>query len=387
MSQDIIYFSCLISVLIWLIIWLLPWRSWSTRESLDSDRLAAKPDLSDVTVLIPARNEALHICSTLDAVFKQGDGLKVVVIDDQSTDQTATVLKRYQTQQANTALTIITGQPLPEGWSGKLWALQQGLEFAKSPLILLLDADIRLLPGLLTALKHKKTSENLHLISLMARLPMQNFWEKLLLPAFVYFFKMLYPFALNNSQHPRWRNVAAAAGGCILVDAQVLAKIDAFESLRDALIDDCKLAQKVKQQHFRVWLGLSHSLQSCRLNHRLSDIWQMVARTAFTQLFYSWSLLLLITALMLVVYVFPLAGLFHTNLLIQLAASLSLGIMLGCYIPTLRYYSLSPAWALLMPVITILFLVMSWSSAFGYAMGRRSSWKQRVYRKTLKVPK
>ncbi|MFV1982058.1 MAG: glycosyltransferase [Thiohalomonadales bacterium] len=380
---NIVFYSTLTSALIWIIILALPWRPWGVRESLDSNMNSGDSGLSDITVLIPARNEAEHIGTTLDALLLQGSDLKIIVIDDQSSDQTATIVRSYQTQTDK--LSLIDGSALAEGWSGKLWALQQGLQQVNTAMVLLLDADITLHPGMLATLKHKKNSENLQMISVMARLPMQNFWEKLLLPAFVYFFKLLYPFALNNN--PRWRKIAAAAGGCILINKKVLTEIDAFDSIRDALIDDCSLARKVKQHGNAVWLGLSHSLDSGRTNHKLSDIWQMVARTAFTQLHYSWSILVLMTAIMLVVYLLPIAGLFYSTVLVKLIASLCLLIMVICYIPTLRYYQLSPFWALLMPLIASLFLAMSWSSALAYASGGGSFWKQRVYNKSMKVAK
>ncbi len=377
--RDVVFVSTLISTFVWCIILLLPWRPWGVRESLDSADDYETADLSDITVLIPARNEAENIGSTLKALHQQGNGLTVIMIDDQSSDQTASLARLCQIPR----LTIVEGGPLPEGWSGKLWALQQGLQHVNTPSVLLLDADISLHPGILATLKNKKHNENLQMISLMARLPMRGFWEKLLLPAFVYFFKLLYPFSLINNHHPRWQKAAAAAGGCILIDRQVLIDLGAFDSLRDALIDDCTLARKVKQQGNRIWLGLSHSLDSCRRDHSLSDIWNMVARTAFTQLHYAWWLLMLVTVIMFVMYVAPLGGLFYASPVTQILALLSISIMFLCYIPTLRYYQLSPFWSILMPLIATLFLAMSWSSAIAYARGERSQWKERVYSKTL----
>jgi hopene-associated glycosyltransferase HpnB len=384
-----LYYASVISALIWLIILLLPWRPWSVRESLDSnienDNSQNDSNLSDITVLIPARNEALHIASTLEALDKQGTGLNIIVINDQSSDSTAEIVNSFQNTISD--LKLINGSPLPDGWSGKLWALQQGLQHVKTETVLLLDADIALHQNLLATLKQKKNTNNLQMISLMARLPMNNFWEKLLLPAFVYFFKLIYPFALNNHHHPRLRYIAAAAGGCILIDKKVLIDITAFDSLRNALIDDCSLAKKVKQQGHKVWLGLSHSLDSCRRNHTLANIWQMVARTAFTQLHYSWLLLLAVSVIMLVVYIIPVVGIIINAGDIHLLAMISMAIMIVCYIPTLRYYSLSPLWAFLMPLIAVLFLAMTWTSAIAYISGGGSVWKQRVYRKSMKVSK
>ncbi len=364
---------------LWLIILLLPWRPWSVREALDSETGLTHTDLGDITVLIPARNEAAHITSTLQALGKQGQGLHIIVIDDQSSDETAELAR----QSGLDRLTVIEGRPLPEGWSGKLWALQQGRQQVQTPRILLLDADIQLQDGILATLRDKMQRENLQLVSLMAQLHMHNRWEKLLLPAFVYFFKLVYPFRLGND--PRLKKIAAAAGGCILVEKKALDDIDAFASLRDALIDDCTLARKVKQQGYRIWLGLTHSARSTRSDHRLADIWNMVARTAFTQLHYSLALLLGVTLIMLIAYLLPLLNLFNPFVhgQVHLLGLFALTVMAGCYLPTLRYYRLSPAWALLMPLIAGLFLAMTWSSAIRYWTGHRSSWKQRVYDRQL----
>ncbi len=364
---------------LWLIILLLPWRPWGVREALDSETELASADLGDITVLIPARNEAAHIKSTLEALARQGQGLHIIVIDDQSTDNTAELAR----QTGLDKLTVIQGQPLPEGWSGKLWALQQGRQQVQTPRILLLDADIELQTGILATLKDKMQRENLQLVSLMAQLHMQNPWEKLLLPAFIHFFKLVYPFRLTND--PRLKRIAAAAGGCILVEKKALDDVDAFASLRDSLIDDCTLARKIKEHGYRIWLGLSHSIRSTRSGHSLADIWNMVARTAFTQLHYSLTLLLGVMMIMFIAYLLPLFNLFNPLLSdqLRLLSLFTLAIMAGCYLPTLRYYRLSVAWALLMPVIASLFLAMTWSSAIRYWTGHRSSWKQRVYDRQL----
>ncbi len=208
-----------------LVTWLLPWRPWSTHERLDAAPPREPADLSDITVLMPARNEAAVIGHTLEALASQGRDLSVIVIDDQSTDGTAAIARGVE----GLNLRVIAGQPLPRGWSGKLWALEQGRMLARTPLILLLDADIALAPGTLAALRAHLLDRRLQLVSLMAHLGMVTFWEKLLLPAFVYFFKMLYPFALANSPNPRQ---AAAAGGCILVESRALGDLGGFAALQ-----------------------------------------------------------------------------------------------------------------------------------------------------------
>ncbi len=288
---------------IWITILLLPWRPWATSESLDAAPDSSEDDLSDITVLIPARNEAGVIETTLSGLKTQGDGLNIILVDDQSVDNTAHVAEA----SAGENLRIVSGTPPNAGWSGKLWALEQGLRHVDTELLLLLDADIELKPGILQTLRRKMHEDGLQLISLMVALRMVSFWERLLMPAFIYFFKMLYPFRLSNSAFP-W--VAAAAGGCILVKTETIRAIGGFRTLQNELIDDCALAKRVKSSGHRIWIGLSHSACSLRPYDDLRTIWNMVARTAFNQLRYSALLLFLCTVIMIIVFWVPVAGLF-----------------------------------------------------------------------------
>jgi glycosyltransferase involved in cell wall biosynthesis len=201
--------------LLWVAVILVPWRPWGTRERLEPGDPRDGTDLSDVTVLIPARNERNVIERTLTALRREGKGLRVTLIDDQSSDETASIAR----STLPTHLNIIQGDLLPAGWTGKIWALEQGWRSVDSDLVLLLDADIELQPGMLEALKRKLIDENLALVSIMAQLRAESFWEKLLVPAFVYFFKLLYPFAVGND--PR-SNLGVAAGGCILLRSDSL---------------------------------------------------------------------------------------------------------------------------------------------------------------------
>jgi hopene-associated glycosyltransferase HpnB len=354
---------------IWGIILLLPWRPWSTRETLDADADTIPGiDLSRITVLVPARNEADVIEQTLQGLASQGQGLKIILIDDQSTDQTSAIAFKTGTPDLN----IVPGQTLPEGWSGKLWALEQGRKEIKTDLVLLLDADIRLLPGTLRALMQKLDRDQLDLVSLMAHLDMQGFWGKLLIPAFVFFFKLLYPFNLSNSPTSR---VAAAAGGCILVKKSVLDRISAFTSLRNALIDDCALARRIKDNGGRTWIGLTHSAVSLRPYHDLKGIWDMVARSAFTQLRYSCVLLMLCTLLMAVAFLLPLL----TVLALEPVGIATLVLMVLSYLPTLKYYGIQPLWGCLLPVTGVLYLGMTWSSACRHLYRKGTTWKGRRY--------
>ena len=361
------------STLLWVGFALLPWRPWSNQEVLDAmEGVNGDIALDEITVLIPARNEAEVIQHTLQSVIEQGPGLKIVLIDDNSED--ATVEKARQMRISD--LRIIRSAPLPPGWSGKLWALEQGRLHVTTPYTLLLDADIELARGIVKTLREKMDREGIPFVSLMAMPSMSGGWEKLLMPAFVHFFKVLYPFGRVNSRRTR---VAAAAGGCILVETRMLDQIGGFESIKSAVIDDCALARRVKLQGSKIWLGLTHSVKSVRSYQQLREIWDMVARTAFAQLHYSVGLLILCTLVMLLVYQVPVVMVASSNILIRYLAVGSLVIMFLTYVPILRFYHRSWAWALGLPLIAALFLAMTWTSAIRYWRGERTRWKGRVY--------
>ena len=357
---------------IWLTILLLPWRPWSTSEVLDVSSPLPEVDLGDITVLIPARNEAETIKATLPALTAQGRGLNIILIDDQSSDGTGQVARKAVDEN----LLIIKGKSLPSGWTGKLWALEQGRSHIRTPFTLLLDADIEPLPGIIGELKRAMQERDVQLISLMAELRMETFWERLLMPAFIYFFKLLYPFRLSNTGTSR---VAAAAGGCILLETRLLHEIGGFDSLRGELIDDCALARRIKTLGYKTWIGLTHSVRSIRKYEKLRTIWEMVARTAFTQLHYSGLVLALCTAVMVLSFVVPVLGLFLPSGMAKFFSALGLAIMILCYLPTLKFYGLPGRWALALPLIGILYLAMTWTSAMRYWLGRGSHWKGRAY--------
>ncbi|WP_245395062.1 glycosyltransferase [methane-oxidizing endosymbiont of Gigantopelta aegis] len=366
------YLSVLAGV-VWLITLLLPWQPWRNREVLEAETDFSDFDLHDVTVLIPARNEAEVIAGTLQSLKQQGRGLQVVLVDDDSNDETVNIARTTGLEN----LTIIESKSLPPGWTGKLWAQEQGLKVVKTPLLLLLDADIALKPGMLKALKQKQQKNSLQFVSLMAVLRFQSFWEKLLMPAFIYFFKMIYPFALANNPKSK---MAAAAGGCIFLETAVLKDIGGMAVIKDAVIDDCTLAKTIKSKGYKIWVGLTHGVISQRPYVGLSEIWQMVARTAYTQLHYSRILLLLCTMIMLLMYWWPLMAVFWVETPIELFINgLSLSIMISLYLPTLFFYRLSPLWALTMPIVAALYLMMTWTSAIRYWRGERSRWKGRRY--------
>lgn len=360
------------AALCWAGLLFLPWRPWSTREVLDVDGKGVPAFSGDqVTLLVPARNEEAVIGRMLSSVAQQGSAFRVVLVDDHSTDNTVGVA-----QSAGLAhLTILKAPPLPAGWTGKLWALEQGRQVITTPYILLLDADLCLAPGLVQTLLAKVQNGQYSMVSLMAAPALQGYWDRWLMPAFVYFFKLLYPFGLVSQRNSR---VAAAAGGCVLLSTSALVEFGGFGALRGAVIDDCTLAWHIKKSGKSIWLGLTHSLVMVRCNS-LADVWRMVARTAFTQLHYSVALLLVCTAVMVLVFIIPVIGLFVGPPFARELALSAFVLMALAYIPTLRFYGLFWWRALFLPVIAILFLAMTWTSALWYARGVRSQWKGRAY--------
>jgi len=363
---------------LWILLFFLPWRPWSTREQIDSDLSLESISLEKLTVLIPARNEADTIARTLKSIEEQGSDVRVVLVNDQSTDETAQTARDHF--PAN-RLKIIDGQERPAGWAGKLWALEQGRKHIETDYVLLMDADIELKPGILKTLFSKLVDNDLGFVSTMAALQMGGFWERLLMPAYIHFFKLLFPFRLNNSAS---RHFASAAGGFILTKRQILDQIGGFSVLKDALIDDCSLAALIKSYGYRGWTGLSHSVTSHRAYNKLSEIWNLVARFAFTYLRYSVVLLGLTTLLMIACFwAIPIALFLDTSLMARLILWSGLAAMLITYLPTLIYYRLNPLWALSLPIIGTLYLAMTWTSALRYWRGQRTEWKGRIYDRQL----
>lgn len=388
MNADVVAFAAWAAAIVWTVVLLAPWQPHRTRERLEAERGPAA--LDEVAVVIPARNEAPHIGAVLRALARQGPGLEVWVVDDESTDGTGDLCRRLAAELGEAAspseagdrhplrLRVLDGAPLPPGWAGKLWALQQGFERVSRRYTLLLDADIELAPYTVPALLAKAGRSRAALVSIMATLSCRHGWERLLVPAFIFFFKLLYPFALVESGRR-----AGAAGGCMLVESAALASVGSFAAWRGALIDDCTLAAKFRRGGFRLSLGLSRSARSLREYRHLADFWHMVARTAYTQLGYSPALLLGTTAVMVVAFFGPVAAL--TTLPSSVAAVGFAGVVLmaAAYAPVVRYYGLPLAWTVTLPASAALFLAMTWGSAINYWRGTRAKWKERSYEASL----
>jgi hopene-associated glycosyltransferase HpnB len=371
----------ILGLVAWVAVLAAPWQPHRARERLEPADPEPSERLDDVCVLIPARDEAALIPRTIAALRRQGPGLEVILVDDQSADGTAARASEAAAAGGEPLpLRIVAGRPLPAGWAGKLWALEQGLAIADRPYTLLVDADIELGPGMVAALRRRAEESGAVLVSIMATLRCTSFWERLLSPPFVFFFKLLYPFALANDPG---RRTAAAAGGCMLVRTDALRAVGGFAAIRAALIDDCALAAVLKRAGGATWLGLSRSVRSLRA-YDLGSFWSMVSRTAFTQLRYSSGWLIGATIAIGVVLIAPpallvawlLAGAPAATAAVAALAWLALA---AAYLPTVRFYGLNPAWALTLPAAAALFLAMTWASALRYWRGTRATWKNRSY--------
>lgn len=334
-----------------------------------------------VVAVVPARNEALELPVTLPSLFRQTyPDLTVVVVDDHSVDGTAAVAERTAAEYGCAQrFRLVVPDPLPPGWMGKVWAQQRGWEEARrlgATWVWFTDADIRHAPDVLDRLLATAQTERRDFVSVMARLHCKSFWERLLIPAFTYFFAMLYPFPAVARDGSR---VAAAAGGCMLIHVSLLERIGGLEAIRDAVIDDVSLAQACKSQGGRLWLGYYPGVESTRGYASLSAIWDMVARSAYSQLGYNPLALLFAVAGLLAVFVLPLVSAFCGVAGVRWWGWASYLAMVRTYAPMVRYLGCSLLWAFTLPLAALLYAGMTISSALRYYRGTRTSWKGRTY--------
>lgn len=360
-----------VALALWLAVLLAPWQPWRCRE-----RLEPGPDtgvaFDDLTVLIPARDEASLVGATFAALVRAAPGAAVVLVDDESRDGTAAIALASGLSH----LTVVRGTRPPPGWTGKLWALSQGLDRVRTRRVLLLDADIRLAPGMIAALA-RHADEGCALVSVLARPCLDGVAARFLLPAFVYFFKLLYPFALANRSSGR---VAAAAGGVVLLEREVLERLGGFAAWRDAIIDDCALAAHVKRAGYRTYLGLTRGAVSLR-KQDFASLAAMVTRSAYLQLRESPALLIATTIIMVLAFWVPLLALAFPPPIRWLGAA-AWATLAASYVPTLAYYRMSLAAAAVLPLTATVFLALTWRSALRAWSGIRSTWKGRDYRRT-----
>ncbi|MFW6027194.1 MAG: glycosyltransferase [bacterium] len=382
--------AAILASAIWIYLVWFHGRYWRADQFL-SAVTPARARWPEVVAVIPARNEAEVIGEAVSAHLESSypGKFQVVVVDDHSQDGTAETARTAARAHAKSpvGLTVVPGQPLPQGWSGKLWAVHQGIQDAvrrapKAEYFLLTDADIRQGPEVLARLVTKAEGGKFALVSLMAKLDARNFWAQLLVPAFVYFFQKLYPFPWVNEPA---NATAGAAGGCMLIRRSALEAAGGVEAVKGELIDDCALARMLKEKSAegRIWLGLTREVVSLRDNRRLGAIWNMVARTAYTQLRRSPLLLAGTVAGMALTYLTPpllaLGWPLHGNTPAALLGAAAWGMMTWSYAPTLRLYH-RPAWTGLdLPLAALLYTAMTVTSAARHWKGKGGQWKGRVY--------
>jgi hopene-associated glycosyltransferase HpnB len=356
------------ALLVWVYLFFWHGRFWDSGPQLPPALPAALPD---VDIIVPARDEAATIAPVISALLAQdyAGKFRVILVDDGSTDGTADLAGAHE------KLTILRAAEKPVGWSGKLWALGQGVTASSAPVLLFTDADIVHDPKHLSALVARLVSPRVDAVSEMVRLHCESFAERALVPAFVYFFQMLYPFHKVNDPLSR---TAAAAGGTILLRRDALARIGGIAAIKSALIDDVALAAALKR-FGPIYLGHSGLAKSIRPYPAFADIFAMVARTAFTQLNYSaWLLVATILGLALVWLVPPYEIVFGHGwgFLCGLAA---FALAMISYIPTLARFEEAKIWALALPLIALFYMAATLDSALNYWRGAGARWKNRDY--------
>ncbi|WP_424858392.1 glycosyltransferase [Streptomyces sp. SAI-170] len=371
------------SLAAWL--WLLLCQGFFWRTDV---RLPPRRDLDDwpsVCVVVPARDEAAVLPASLPSLLAQDypGRAEVFLVDDGSTDGTGELARDLARRHGGLPLTVGSPGEPPAGWTGKLWAVRHGIALARArepEFLLLTDADIAHAPDSLRTLVAAARTGGFDAVSQMARLRVASGWERLVVPAFVYFFAQLYPFRRIGRRGSR---TAAAAGGCVLLRAETAERARIPDAIRHAVIDDVALARVVKRGGGHIWLGLADRVDSVRPYPRLADLWRMVSRSAYAQLRHNPLLLAGTVAGLALVYLVPPAalvlGLAAGSWATAVCGGLAWLVMTGTYTPMLRYYG-QPLWlAPLLPFTALLYLLMTVDSAVQHYRGRGAAWKGRTY--------
>ena len=346
----------------------------------DEERVPSPARWPSVAVIVPARNEAEHISASVGSLVRQDypGRLDIIVIDDDSSDGTGQCAETAG-QDARRSVSVIASHGLPVGWTGKLWALKQGIAAAEQRFrpdyLLLTDADIVHAPDTVSWLTAKAVAGGYGLTSLMAKLRCESLAERVHVPAFIYFFQMLFPFTWVKAPQAA---TAAAAGGCVLLKAGALRDAGGIDSIRNALIDDCALARRIKAVG-PIWLGLTERVRSIRPYDDFASVRRMIARSAYAQLRFSpWWLVGAMFGLALTFIAPPLLVLFADGVPRLLGAAAWLA-MAASMQPTLRFYRVSPLWGFALPTVAFLYAVYTLDSAYQHARRRGGQWKGRVH--------
>jgi len=370
-----------IALAIWLYLVFARGGFWLCQER-DDGTPPAPPEWPRVVAVVPARNEADAIAQSIGSLLAQDyPALSIVLVDDDSSDGTADIARRTAASVgAAERLAVVTSQPLPAGWTGKLWAEKQGTAVAETltpKYFFLTDADITHAADTTRWLVAHAEAHGLVLTSLTAKWRCDNLAERVHIPAFIFFFQMLYPFSwVNNRNH----KTAGAAGGVMLVRVDALRAAGGIDVIRDALIDDCALAAALKAQG-PIWLGLTDRSQSIRPYPGWGEIRRMVARSAYAQLRYSPFLLAGTVLGMVLTYLVPPATALFATGRAQVFGIIAWLLMAMSFQPTLKYYRASPLWGLVLPAISFLYMLYTLDSAYQYVAGKGGVWKGRVQAK------
>ena len=348
---------------------------WTCGARSDLVRVAVPAVWPSVVAVVPARNEADVIARSLASLIAQaypGD-FRIILVDDNSEDDTGAMARGLDAGR----LTVLSGAPLAAGWTGKLWAVHQGIAAAGSPDYLwLTDADIEHAPGTLARLVAIAVAGERQLVSFMALLHCKTWAERALIPAFIWFFMMLYPFNWINRPRTIFGSIAGAAGGCMLVRADALARAGGVAAIRGALIDDCTLGRLMKQQG-PIWLGLTRLSRSIRPYAGAGEIGQMIARSAYAQLRYNPALLLGTVGGLALVFGAPFVAAGGVGLA-RTMGLLACALMMLAYQPILGFYRRWPLWALALPLVALFYVGCTLWSALRYYQGAGGMWKGRA---------
>ena len=381
LSAPVLFYAAVLVLAAWGALMALRGDFWRAEQRLVEGEF--QPDRwPTIAVVVPARNEADVIEEALLSISGQdyeGD-IRVFLVDDRSDDETAHLARRVP------GVTVVSASDTPPGWTGKLWAVSQGLAAAEeagvpAEYFWLTDADIAHHPGELASLVAGSEHSGLDLNSLMVRLRIDRLWDVLLIPAFVFFFQKLYPFSWVNDPA---RKTAAVAGGSMLVRESALARIGGIDVIAGELIDDCALARRIKSSGGRIRLALATETRSIRVYGTLAATWRMVARTAFHQLNYSVIALLGTVIGMFFFYLSPPVMVVWAAVVGEwpaaVAASAAWFTMGWAFAPTLYRYGLSPWYGFTLPVAGFLYTLMTLDSARRHWLGKGGTWKGRTYR-------
>ena len=407
--MNILVLIVLISCLSWLYLFFIHGRInlvkdpffWSNKFNFDNINVDKsktnnlRKNIGNLSIIIPARNEEKSIGIVISSVIKQTyKNFNIILINDHSSDGTVEEMKKVTKKYKFNSYEIINSKPLPNGWTGKTWALNQGIITAlknkKNKYLMFLDADIIIKNDVVENLYVQINKENLQMVSIMAKLHCSTFWEKLLIPSFIFFFQKLFPFNKVNNKNS---SIAAGAGGCIICKSSVFRENKIMDKIKSYIIDDCNLAKQIKKIG-TIWLGISSKVLSVRVYSDLEEIWRMVSRCAFEQLNNSYIYLLVSSLGMLTIYIIcpmilicDLLGFKNFEEYLYFFIFIPIFLMTISYYPTIKFYKLNFLYTLTLPISAIFYLLMTISSAYNYAFKDGNNWKNRTYKNFIKDEK